>query len=186
MNLLLEDVETLLPYSTPWETSGGCSELATVTFLRGALLGSYGFIETQLNELAIRSSRIPIYHDLMPRFSKQLNNRLDYLCKAFSSEGPLKREEKRGLNLIEKFRSLQSDRNKWAHGRLTVLPGSTANRWDGATITLSNYNPTTTGFRLTEEKFTHQEITAKVIKVRKLALASNRIHCSVTQSLPEL
>jgi hypothetical protein len=33
MNLLLEDVETLLPYSTPWETSGGCSELATVTFL---------------------------------------------------------------------------------------------------------------------------------------------------------
>ena len=44
MNLLLDEVENLLPSSSPSETLGGHDELATVMFLRGAILGSYGFI----------------------------------------------------------------------------------------------------------------------------------------------
>jgi hypothetical protein len=40
MNLLLDEVENLLPSSSPWETLGGHDELATVMFLRGAILGS--------------------------------------------------------------------------------------------------------------------------------------------------
>jgi hypothetical protein len=185
MTLLLSDIASFFPPVGPWETQGGCDELATVIFLRGALLSNYGFIETQLNELAIRSSYIKSYYELNPEFPRELKHRLEYLSKAFSVEGPLRYEEEKGLHLIAEFGAKQSERNNWAHAAWGIIPGPNNNRWSGTSIKVINYNRGNKLFNMTVNNFTTDQIINEVKEMKSLAILSNEIHCSVTQNLPK-
>ena len=186
MTLLLPDIGTLLPSASPWETAGGHDELATVIFLRGAILGSFGFVETQLNEIAIRSSRIPKYLELCQKFPWKLPDRLKYLSRAFSIEGPLQDVAPEGNKLVEEFREAQKLRNKWAHGALSVLPGTRDNRWLGAWITLKNFDAGQGQFNFSVDRWTGADIEGQARNAKSLADRSNMIHCSLVGHLPEL
>jgi len=184
MNLLLDEVENLLPSSSPWETLGGHDELATVMFLRGAILGSYGFIETKLSEIAIRSSRIGEYSRLQSKFPWKTADRLKYLSRAFDLEGVLKNHAPLGKKLVDDFAAVQVHRNKWAHGSLSVLPGSANDRWGGAWITLTNINPGHDQLDVTTDRWTKDQIIGQAIEAKQLADRTNAIHCLLTNVLP--
>jgi hypothetical protein len=186
MTILIDEISQVLPHSSPWETAGGHDELATVIFLRGAILSSYGFIETQLNELAIRSSRFEIYHSLRGSFPRSLPERLDYLTQAFGLLGPLYVVKDLGIELVDDFRKRQVHRNKWAHGQLKVHPGNGRNRWLNSWITVTNFNPRKECFDMSIDRWTGAEILQQAIAVKVLSDRSNEIHCRITQSLPEV
>lgn len=186
MTLLLTDVGSLLPSGSPWETLGGHDELATVTFLRGAILGCYGFVETQLNEIAIRSSRIEEYYKLQAKFPWKFADRMNYLSKAFSVAGILKDIAPDGKKLVKDFVAMQNHRNKWAHGALAVMPGDRSNRWNGSWITLKNFNPADKQFDFTTDRWTGQQIIEQAMETKRLASRSNSIHAAVVSSLPKV
>ncbi len=186
MTILLPNIASLLPSASPWETAGGHNELATVIFLRGAILSSYGFVETQLNEIAIRSSRLKIYNDLNPKFPWKFADRMKYLTKAFSTEGVLKEHAPSGRILVEDFIADQKNRNKWAHGALSVLPGGADQRWTGAWITLKNFDPKNNEFEMSNDRWLSSEIIEQVHHAKSLADRSNEIHCSLFHVLPEI
>lgn len=186
MRLLLEDVESLLPFSSPWETVGGCDELATVIFLRGAILGSYGFVETKLNEIAIRSSRIDEYHQLQTKFPWKIGDRLKYLSRVFDLDGVLKHKAPSGKELVDDYRAILEQRNKWAHGSIAVLPGMGTNRWCGAWITLTNIDSGNDQFSLTTDRCTIDQIVEQAKDAKQLANRANSIHGALIDYLPQV
>jgi hypothetical protein len=186
MKILIDRVEDLLPIKGVWETAGGADELVTVVFLRGAILSSLGAIETTINEIAIRSSRIEIYHLLSKKVPKTITNRIDYITAISQINGVMSDFAPELLPILSKYREFYEIRNKWAHGHLTVLPGTRGQRLENAWITLANKSPKTSVFEVVNDRWTINEIIQQACETARLANQMTRLAQRITSVLPEM
>lgn len=178
------DLANYLPTYSPWETAGGITELALAQLFRGAIISSFGMIETQLNEIALRCSKIELYHELSLRFPWKTDERLAFLKKAFVIDGVLFPYQIDALEIISSFQKMLPTRNMWAHGHLKVLPGHQGNRWHGASITIEHYNPGNGAFIYERKPLTGSQIQQIAFDVKELADKCNALHCDVRDKLP--
>lgn len=183
--LLIEDIDEFLPIHSVWDTVGGSDELATVVFLRGSILSSYGYVETQLNDLALRASHVPALHALSPKLPQTIRLRMSFLKTCFETFEPLAPCREHGAALIDEFLAAQPDRNEWAHGRLVAMPGTADNRWLGANITLEYCSPKREVFQVGYRRMSATDLTLHAKKTRALAQRSQELHFEAAEVLPK-
>lgn len=180
------EIADLLPQTSVWEMAGGNSEFATVMFLRGSILSSYGFIETQLNEIMLRLSKLEEFNKLADGSPWKVRSRMKFLRQCFAQEGPLLQHRDLALDVINAFENEQDERNRWAHGKIVVLPGSTDNRWHGAWITLQCLESRGDHVQFDRPRFQSSEIVEKAKKLKRLSELSNALHCAVDDLIPRI
>lgn len=183
---LTVDSSTLLPSSSVWETAGGSEELATAIFLRGCIIGSFGLIETKFNDIAIRSSKIPEFHKISLKAPRTIFDRLEFVKSVFKTQIFDEFVFEHGPDVVDKVLEKQGLRNKWAHGSLSVLPGMAGQRWNTATIELTNFEPKANRFDWTIKKYTGLQIQELALSTKSLADEVNLIHCKIGKFLPEI
>lgn len=89
---------------------------------RGVIVSAWGFIETHLNELAIRCSWHPAYMPLLAKYPRLLNDRLQYLRRVLGVPGPLHSYRTFGQSFIDRFAASAALRNTMAHARMQLVP----------------------------------------------------------------
>lgn len=191
--LLVTDVEQFLATHSAWDTLGGCRELATATFLRGSIISSYGFIETQVNQIIVAASRISEAWNVRRPLPKTMLERLSFFDLAFNSSSLLQPLSPEASEISRFLRENQQNRNDWAHGRLVVLPSERTQRWTAAWITLENWTPKsyTEGdqkveqFSMSKKRITSQELIELALEVRRWAGRSHCFHMEVFEILPQ-
>ena len=110
----------------PWVPE---SHVTAALFYRGAIVSAWGYIDTTLTELCIRSARMPEYRDIQKTFPSGLVKRLKYMRTVLQSPGPFATFEQPGLRFLARFEAEAPLRHLMAHGHMRVLPD-----W-GATFT---------------------------------------------------
>jgi hypothetical protein len=182
----ISNLTDFLPSFSPWETAGGASELALVHFFRGCIISSFGMVETQLNEIAVRCSRIEAYHRLSLKFPWKTDDRLQFLKKAFQEEGVLSDFKSTGFQTVVQFEKMRSDRNLWAHGLIKVFPGSGVHRWTGARIHIEHFNPGNGCFQYEMRVMNSADVQKLCLDVKNLADDCNHLHCNLSALLPRV
>ena len=191
--LLVADVEEFLATHSVWDTLGGCRELATATFLRGSIISSYGFIETQVNQIIVAASRISEDWNARRPLPKTLHERLSFFDLAFDSSSLLQALSPEASEISRFLRENQQSRNDWAHGRLVVLPSDRTQRWTAAWITLENWTPKSyteddqkvEQFSMSKKRITSRQLIDLALEVRRWAGRSHRFHTEVFEILPQ-
>jgi len=89
---------------------------------RGVIVSAWGFIETHLNETAVRCSWHPAYMPLLTKYPRLLNDRLQYLRRVLDAPGPLQLHRAFGQSFIDRFAASAALRNTMAHARMQLLP----------------------------------------------------------------
>lgn len=103
----------------PWTPE--CEALRAMLY-RGTIVSAWGFIETNLNETAIRCSHEPAYAGLLDKYPRILGKRLDYLRLVLSTAGPLSPYQSIGEGFLNRFAASAELRNRMAHAKMTLLP----------------------------------------------------------------
>jgi hypothetical protein len=102
----------------PWSRRG---EIEAALLFRGTLVASYGEIEVQMAELAIRCSRLPEYYGLRDNFPFTVAKRTNFLRQAFSC-GPLNVYQKVAECALKRVEEATELRHLVAHARMQVQP----------------------------------------------------------------
>ena len=102
----------------PWSRRG---DVEAALLFRGTIVSAYGYIETQLGNLAIRCSRLPVYEQIRETFPFSMQARLSFLKTAFST-GPLKPHAGLALQFFARVEVGLELRHLAAHAQMQVLP----------------------------------------------------------------
>ncbi len=108
---------TRSPYAledNPWVSR---EEWETLLLLRGAIVASFGQIETTLGEIALRLSRDERCAALRSTYPHAIDKRLKFLRKCFNLE-PYKRRSGLANQILTRFESSSALRHVMAHGRI--------------------------------------------------------------------
>lgn len=108
------------PYAVeanPWTPQ---EDLEAAIFFRGAIVSSFGYIETCLGEVCIQTSRLPCYAELTPHFPYSTSKRVTHLRKAFAI-GPLAPYHRTATAFLDRFDATGPLRNMVTHARMQVL-----------------------------------------------------------------
>lgn len=103
----------------PWSRKG---EIEAALLFRGTLVSAYGFIETRLRELALRTSHLPQCKSIFVGLPFREKSLLTYLRAAFAQE-PLKQFQCTAESFLSRFEAAGDLRHMAAHARMQVLPG---------------------------------------------------------------
>lgn len=103
----------------PWSRKG---EIEAALLFRGTLVSAYGFIETRLRELALRTSRLPQCESLRSGMPFREKSLLIYLRASFALE-PLRQFQTTAEAFLSRFEAAGDLRHMAAHARMQVLPG---------------------------------------------------------------
>jgi hypothetical protein len=106
----------------PWARRG---EVEAALFFRGTIVSAFGYIETRIAELAIRTSRLEQYAEIRPNFPFSLEKRISYLRKVFERP-PLSQFQGLAALALNRFEGAGELRHQVAHARMQVLSGSGA------------------------------------------------------------
>ena len=96
--------------------------LKNAVLFRGAVVSAWGYIETKLIELAIRSSRMPEYSAIRATYPYKLDNRFGYMRRVLASEGPFSKYRSIGKKFLDRFEASADLRHLMAHGDMQALP----------------------------------------------------------------
>ncbi|NQE61407.1 hypothetical protein [Caulobacter sp. RHG1] len=103
----------------PWTPE---HEALSAMLYRGAIVSAWGFIETHLNETAVRCSWHEDYQPLLAKYPRILHERVQYLRDVLDAPGPLHPYRSYGHGLLQRFVDSAALRNTMAHARMEVLP----------------------------------------------------------------
>ncbi len=99
------------------------SDLADAVLFRGAIVAAWGYIETTLIELAIRSSHMSEYSQINARYPYKLDGRINYMRTVLKSVGPFAQFCTIGEQFLDRFEAAAELRHIMAHGKMQVLDG---------------------------------------------------------------
>ena len=102
----------------PWAPN---TALKAALLFRGAIIAAWGYVETVLIEIAIRSSRMDEYCDISEKFPYNADNRLGYLRRVLKVGGPFSRFRNAGIRFLERYEETAELRHIMAHGLMEVL-----------------------------------------------------------------
>ena len=103
--------------ANPWTPQ---EDLEAAIFFRGAIVSSFGYIETCLGEVCIQTSRLQCYAELTPNFPYSTSKRVAHLRKAFAI-GPLEPFHRTATAFLDRFDATGPLRNMVTHARMQVL-----------------------------------------------------------------
>jgi len=103
----------------PWTSE---AEALTAMLYRGVIVSAWGFIETHLNETAIRCSWHPAYTPIAAKYPRILHDRLQYLRNVLAAPGPLEAYQGFAQSFLDRFAAGAALRNTMAHARMDHQP----------------------------------------------------------------
>jgi len=113
----------------PWTRRG---DIEAALLFRGAIVSAFGYIDTRLSELALRTSLMPEYIGLRANLSGLFGKRIGYLREVFAKP-PLKQFEGFAAQFLDRLEAHYKIRNLCAHAKMQVMPD-----WG---VTFEDYNP---------------------------------------------
>lgn len=102
----------------PWPSK---HELRDAILYRGAIVAAWGYIETTLNELAIRSSYMDEYCEIRENYPFRSDTRIRYLRQVLDSDGPFAEFRTMGNLFLDRFEQAAELRHLMAHGKMRCL-----------------------------------------------------------------
>lgn len=96
----------------PWTRD---DELARALILRGAILWSYSHVERLMMDFIIRCARMPEYYDIADSPPFRRAKRISYIRKVLKADGPLRRYERLGTAVLNRYEASAEIRNQMAH-----------------------------------------------------------------------
>jgi hypothetical protein len=98
-------------------------ELRDALLYRGAIIAAWGYVETTLIEIAIRSSRLEEYGALSANYPYKLEGRIRYLRRMLDADGPFSQFRKLGNQFLDRFEAAADLRHVMAHARMDLIWG---------------------------------------------------------------
>jgi hypothetical protein len=102
----------------PWARRG---EIEAALLFRGSIVSAFGYIETRLSELAIRTSVMDEYIGLREKLPFTFGRRVKYLREIFEIPPLIKYQPYAG-QFLDRLEQNYELRNLVAHARMQVLP----------------------------------------------------------------
>lgn len=102
----------------PWSRRG---EIEAALLFRGSIVSAFGYIDTRLTELAIRTSVMPEYNGMREKLPFVFQRRVKYLREIFGMQ-PLIRYQPYARQFFERLERSYKLRNVVAHAQMQVLP----------------------------------------------------------------
>lgn len=102
----------------PWARRG---EIEAALLFRGSIVSAFGYIDTRLSELAIRTSVMPEYLGMREKLPFTFQRRINYLREIFDT-APLERYQPYARQFLYRLEQNYELRNLVAHARMQVLP----------------------------------------------------------------
>lgn len=102
----------------PWARQG---EIEAALFFRGSIVSAFGYIDTRLSELAVRTSVMPEYLDMREKLPFTFQRRIKYLRDIFETI-PLDKYQPYARQFFDRLERNYELRNLVAHARMQVLP----------------------------------------------------------------
>lgn len=133
--------------TSPWQTK---ASIDAAMLYRGAIIAGWGAVETNIIEVAIRSSRHDAYLGIRETYPFKLKTRVAYLRDVLAAEGPLTPYAHLGCSILDRYVGAAGLRNMMAHARMTVLPGwgATFYGFEGKGDAITHYRERLTESRL--------------------------------------
>ena len=102
----------------PWARRG---EIEAALLFRGSIVSAFGYIETRLSELAIRTSVMDEYFGLREKLPFPFGKRVKYLREIFKLP-PLMKYQPYACQFLDRLEENYELRNLVAHARMQVSP----------------------------------------------------------------
>lgn len=159
---------------SPWTPQ---EDMMQATLYRGAVLSSWGYIDTALSEISFRCSKLAAYSEIRNRYPYKYSSRIAYLETVLNSPGPLSPYRSFGSNFLSRFKKSAPLRHTMAHASMRVLP-----QW-GAVFTEFTSGKDDSVVRRTQ-RYQITELEALARKASRLSRICQRIeHVLTTEKL---
>jgi len=114
---------------SPWTRT---QDLIDALVHRGAIIAAWGYTETLLTDILIRSSYMDEYCGIRPQYPFLFDKRLSYARQVLASDGPFSKYRAAGSKVLDHFEKATRLRDQMAHSHMHVLEG---------TVTFTDFRP---------------------------------------------
>lgn len=150
---------------SPWTRT---KDLKDVLISRGAIVAAWGYTETLLTDILIRSSYMDEYCRIRAQYPFVLDKRLSYARQVLASVGPFSKYHAVGSKILDHFQKARRLRDQMAHSHMHVLEG---------TATFTDYRPISGEIiRRFSEQYTLRALQEMARKATQLSRLFQKAH----------
>lgn len=167
------------PEKNPWVKR---DEMDAALLFRGAIISSYGHIETRLAEMAIRCSRMDAYVGLKADFPYSMPKRLAFLRSCFAI-GPLARYGNVANAFFTRFEDAAELRHMMAHAYM-----ETGSNLVGLGVVFHDYQASKSGIIARQRRMTLPEFEQEAAEAARFSQLGRELYWRLSETgiLPPL